>query len=72
VCHGPDSPQAYDGKFTVWKEENTRCHVKEKKTEGDRRRGPISNLEEENGKGLADILSPPTRKQFQVTADNLR
>jgi hypothetical protein len=22
MCHGPDSPQAYDGKFAVQKEEN--------------------------------------------------
>ena len=37
--------------------------------EEDRRKGLISNFEEENGKGHADIFSLPTRKQFQVTAD---
>jgi hypothetical protein len=46
-----------------------RCHVKGKKTEEDRKRGLISHIEEEDGKGHADILSLPTRKQFQVTAD---
>jgi hypothetical protein len=40
-----------------------------KKTAEDRRRGLISNLEEENGKGHADSLSLPIRIQFQVTAD---
>jgi hypothetical protein len=38
--------------------------VKGKKTEEDRRRGVISNLEEEDGKGHADIFRLPTRKQF--------
>jgi hypothetical protein len=47
-----------------------RCYVKGKKTEEDRRRGLISNLEEEDGKGHADIFRLPTRKQFQVTADS--
>ena len=32
----------------------------------------ISNLQEENGKGLTDIFNLPTRKQFQVTADTSR
>jgi hypothetical protein len=48
-----------------------RRHRRGKKTEEDRRKGLISNLEEEDGKGLADILSQPTRKQFQVTADKI-
>jgi hypothetical protein len=49
-----------------------RRHRRGKKTEEDRRKGLISNLEEEDGKGLADILSQPTRKQFQVTADTMK
>jgi hypothetical protein len=48
-----------------------RCHVKRKKTEEDRRRGLISNLEEEDGKEQPDKFSPPFRKQFQATADML-
>jgi hypothetical protein len=32
MCHGPDSPQAYDGKFAVWKEANADV------TDGGRRR----------------------------------
>jgi hypothetical protein len=48
-----------------------RRHRRWKKTEEDGRKGWISNLEEEDGKGLADILSPPTKKQFQVTADTV-
>jgi hypothetical protein len=40
-----------------------------KKTEEDRRKGWISTLEEEDGKGHTDIFRLPTRKQFQVTAD---
>ena len=40
-----------------------------KKIEEDRRKGLISTLEEEDGKGLADIFRLPTGKQFQVTAD---
>jgi hypothetical protein len=48
-----------------------RYHVKGNKTEEDRRRGLISRFEEEDGKRHVDILIPPTRKQFQVTADML-
>jgi hypothetical protein len=36
MCHGPDSPQAYDAKFAVWKEENTDVRAggrRRKKTE---------------------------------------
>jgi hypothetical protein len=46
-----------------------RRHRRGKKTEEDGRRGWISHLEEENGKGHTDILNPPFRKQFQATAD---
>jgi hypothetical protein len=49
-----------------------KCHHRRKKTEKDRRRGLISNLEEEDSQEHADIFSLPTRKQFQVTADNRR
>jgi hypothetical protein len=31
----------------------------------------ISNLQEENGKGLTHIFNLPSRKQFQVTADRV-
>jgi hypothetical protein len=48
-----------------------RYHVKGNKTEEDRRRGLISRFEEEDGKRHVDILIPPTRKQFQVTADTV-
>ena len=46
-----------------------RRHRRGKKTEEDKRKGLISNFEEEDGKGHADIFRLPTKKQFQVTAD---
>jgi hypothetical protein len=49
MCHRPESPQAYDAKTAVWKEENRNVKRMRKKSEEDRRKGLISSVGEEEG-----------------------
>jgi hypothetical protein len=71
MCHGPDSPQAYDAAFAVWKEENTdvtsRGRRRKKTEEGDGYQIWRKKTEQSNLTGLArpseNSFRPPLTAQ---------
>ena len=50
MCHRPESPQAYDAKTAVGKEENRKVNGMREKSEEDRRKRLILNMGEEEGR----------------------